>query len=231
MRPPASLLTAAAVLIWCSACAAPSLALAQDALRGKRLYHDIGRLNGAGVSCIDCHGGIPGALHGLGKAANNPSAIDYAINAVHQMTPLRDRVSAQDMADLAAYIGAPQTPSPDLRIETSGPAANAYTKERLTFRPGDSAIVRITNAGALPLTLLSGPEISGRHASVFTIAPASGHSNCSAGISIPTGGSCAITLMFTAPAGRELNTASFGVRHDWIGGRTSIALIGLNGSN
>jgi len=203
-------------------------AFAQDALRGKRLYHDIGRLNGAGVSCIDCHGGIPGALHGIGKAANNPAAIDYALGAIQQMTPLRGRVSQQDMADLAAYIGAPQTPSPDLRIETSGPAASAYTAERLEFRPGDRSIVRFSNAGNLPLQLLSPPAISGPDADAFTLAA----SDCHAGMTLRPGMSCTVDITFRRPGSNptSLRSARLGIRHDWIRGEIAVALLGRTGT-
>ena len=40
-------------------------ALGQDALRGKRLYHEVGRLSGAGVSCTFmtmCPAPLPSAL-------------------------------------------------------------------------------------------------------------------------------------------------------------------------
>lgn len=200
---------------------------AQDALRGKRLYHDIGSLNGAGVSCIDCHGGIPGALHGLGKAANNPAAIDYALNVIQQMTPLRGRVSTQDMADLAAYIGAPHTPSPDLRIETSGPAASAYTAERLEFRPGDRGMVRFSNAGSLPLQLLSPPAISGPDADAFTLAA----SDCRTGMALGPGMSCTVDITFHRPASNStsLRSARLGIRHDWIRGEVAVALLGRTG--
>ena len=76
-----------ALLLVCLALAAvTSPALGQDALRGKRLYHEVGRLNGAGVSCIDCHGGVPGALDGLGRVAGDPARIAYAIGTVAGMT-------------------------------------------------------------------------------------------------------------------------------------------------
>jgi len=200
--------------------------LAQDALRGKRLYHDIGPISGAGVSCIDCHGGIPGALHGIGKAANNPAAIDYALNVIQQMTPLRGRVSQQDMADLAAYIGAPHTPSPDLRIETSGPAANRFTAERLEFRPGDRSVVKFTNTGRLPLQLQSAPAISGPDAGTFFIAA----SDCRAELTLGPGMSCSVDITFrpAPPASNStsLRSARLGISHDWIRGEVAVALLG-----
>jgi len=202
-------------------------AFAQDALRGKRLYHDIGRINGAGVSCIDCHGGIPGALHGIGKAAHNPAAIDYAVHAIQQMTPFRGRVSKQDMVDLAAYIGAPHTPSPDLRIETSGAAANRFTAERLEFRPGDRSVVKFTNTGHLPLLLQSAPAISGPDAGAFFIAA----SDCRAGTALEPGMSCTVDIGFRPPPpnSTRLRTARLGMNHDWIRGEVAVALLGRAG--
>jgi cytochrome c553 len=203
-------------------------ALAQDALRGKRLYHDIGRLSGAGVSCIDCHGGIPGALHGLERAAGNPDHIAYALGAVQQMTPLRGRVSAQDRADLAAYIALPRVASPEPRLTTAGPAANAYSAERLEFpdaRAGTTSpksAVRLTNQGAMPLLLLSAPALDGPDAAQFAIVA----TDCTAGLSLAAGQTCGLEIVFTPRGPAGLRSASAGLSHDWIGGGFRVALIG-----
>jgi hypothetical protein len=80
----------------CLLVAAP--ADAQDALNGKRLYLDVSRVRGAGTNCVDCHGGLPGGLFGIGRAANDAAAVERAIGAIPQMTPLRGRLSARDYA-------------------------------------------------------------------------------------------------------------------------------------
>ncbi|MFM9970869.1 MAG: c-type cytochrome, partial [Burkholderiales bacterium] len=115
-------------------CLLANAAVAQDALRGKRIYHDGGRLNGAGISCVDCHGGVPGALHGINRAARNPTAIEYALGAISQMSRLRGHLTKADIQDLAAYLAQPLVASPRLAVSTKGPAANSYTTERLEFR-------------------------------------------------------------------------------------------------
>ena len=101
MRPPARWPAVALVLVFMAPAAA------QDALRGKRLYLDTARVTGAPVSCVDCHRALPPGLFGIGSAANNPAIIANALNSIPQMAPLRGRLTAADIADVAAYIGNP----------------------------------------------------------------------------------------------------------------------------
>lgn len=193
---------------------------AQDALRGKLLYHDVGRLSGAGVSCVDCHGGVPGALHGLGKAANDPAAIAYALGIVPQMTPLRGRLTDTDRIDIAAYVAMPMVPSPDLRRTTRGPAASPYNDQRLEFAGAGASSVHLTNAGAIGLRLESAPAISGPAAADFIV----GATDCRIGILEP-GQSCSVAIEFT-PRGPGLRTAALTIAHGWIGGGMALGLIG-----
>jgi cytochrome c553 len=203
-------------------------AAAQDALRGKQLYQDVGRLRGSGVSCVDCHGGFPGALSGLGKAAGDPTAIAYAIGAIQQMAPLRGRVTPEDMADIAAFLSAPSIPSPEPRLTTSGPAASPYSSERLEF-PELSAghvtppsTIRLANLGAAPLKLLSAPDLSGPAAAQF----ASAATDCAAGATLAMQQSCAIEIVFRPEGEPGLRAAALGLKHDWIRGGFNVALIG-----
>jgi len=203
-------------------------AQAQDALAGKRLFHDVDRIRGTGISCVECHGGLPGGLHGIGKAAGNPSALDYAINAVPQMAPLRGRLSVRDLEDLAAYIAQPDVPGPDLRIFIQAADAAPVASERLNFPPGASGTpsphgtVRLSNLGRLGVELLSAPALDGPDAGQFEIIA----SHCRAGMALSPAQSCDITVRFR-PVGRAgLRSASLGVRHDWLRGGTHVALIG-----
>lgn len=218
-----------AFLLACLALPAAVLpALGQDALRGKRLYHDVGRLSGAGVSCIDCHGGLPGALHGLGRVADNPARIDYAIGAIEAMRPLRGRLTAQDMADIAAYVARPSVPSPEPRVATSGPAASLYSSDRLEFAGAGatSGKVHLSNTGVVALRLIAGPLLDGEHAAQFAIT----QSTCDAGLILRQDESCAVTIAFRADTELAPRTAAYlavlRLAHDWIGAGANIALIG-----
>jgi len=203
-------------------------ALAQDALRGKWLYQDVGRLSGAGVSCIDCHGGLPGALHGMGKVAGNPAAIAYALGAISPMTPLRGHLTERDMADIAAYVAYPAVPSPEPRITTAGPAATPYTADRLEFAAAPDgtssppSTVRLTNAGALPLRLAAAPALAGPAAEQFAITA----TDCAAGTILAQQQSCAVDIVFHPKGDPGLRAASLGLAHDWILGGVNVALIG-----
>ena len=201
---------------------------AQDALRGKLLYHDVGRQSGAGVSCIDCHGGVPGALHGLGKVANNPAAIDYAIGAVLQMTPLRGRLSARDFADIAAYVSSPAVASPEPRVSASGPAASPYASDRLEFFDVEAGsttpptTLSLANQGKVALQIGSNALITGPDAAQFAIAV----DDCRAGQALEAGQACTVTIVFRPEGLRGLRTATLRLAHDWIHGGFNVPLIG-----
>lgn len=202
--------------------------IAQDALRGKLLYHDIGRLSGAGVSCIDCHGGLPGALHGLGKVANNPAAIDYAIGAVQQMTPLRGQLTEQDYADIAAYVATPTVASPEPSIGARGPAASPYSRDRLEFpaAPAGStsppSILSLANRGQIALRISTNAVITGPDAAQFSIVATS----CRADQILQAGDVCTVTIIFRPDGVQGLRTATLHIAHDWIHGGFNVPLIG-----
>ncbi len=197
-------------------------------LRGKQLYLDGGRLVGTGVSCVDCHGDVIGSAFALGKAANNPAAIDYAINAVPQMARSRGRYTTKDMQDLATYVGNPSVPSPDLRLQTFGAAANSFSAERLDFGAqivgSASAIstVRIANAGQLGLRIVNSATLTGTDAAQFELIS----SDCRSDLILQNQQSCEVSVSFRAVGAAGLRTASIFVAHDWIRGGVNVALIG-----
>lgn len=206
----------------------PESSEAPSGLRGKLLYLDGGRIVGTGVSCVDCHGDVVGSAFPLGKAANNPAAIDYAINAVPQMARSRGRYTAKDLLDLATYIGDPSVASPDLRLQTIGAAANPFTAERLEFgsqTQGSStpaSTVRLNNVGQLALRIQDGPVLGGSDASQFELV----YSDCRRDLVLQSQQSCDVSVSFRAIGPAGLRTASITVAHDWIRGGVSIALIG-----
>jgi hypothetical protein len=198
------------------------------ALRGKRLFLDGGRIVGTGVSCVDCHGDVVGSAFALGKAANNPAAIDYAINAIPQMARSRGRYSAQDLSDLATYIGEPNVASPDVRLFTSGAAANPYSNGRLEFGAiavGARSIVskvRIVNAGQIALQITAIPALAGSDEAQFELLA----TDCQAGRTLQFQQNCELTIAFVPTGLPGPRSASVGVAHDWVGGVDNVALLG-----
>jgi mono/diheme cytochrome c family protein len=199
--------------------------VAQDALAGKRLYLDAARLRGTGVSCVDCHGGLPGGAFGIGRSANDPTAVERAVNSIPQMTPFRGRLQASDYADLAAFIGRPDVPSPLMRTTTSGPAARGA--KRLQYEAqvvgSTSAVSRwqLTNDGAVALRLTGPVLLRGEHAADFAAVA----SDCTAGRTLAAGATCSVELAFR-PQSAGARRAAAAVPHDWIGGETALALLG-----
>lgn len=203
-------------------------AQAQDALRGKRLYLDADRIVGTGISCVDCHGGLPGGAFGIGKAANAPDVIERAVNAIGPMAPFRTRLNAQDYTDLAAFIGNPGVPSPDLRVTTTGPAGGASTADRIDFGavpPGATSNVgsmQLVNLGQLPLQLTGLPRLVGADPSDFIVLG----SDCRAPSTLQPQQACRIDLAFRPLSGSGPRSAAVQIDHDWIDGVTALALLG-----
>lgn len=203
-------------------------ASAQNALRGKRLYLDAARIVGSGVSCIDCHGGLPGGVFGIGRAANDPGLIQYAVGAVPAMQPLRGRLTAEDVADLAAYIGDPGVDSPGLQLTTHSPDGMGGRPDRIEFGAvevgGDSGVatLRITSAGALPVTLTGAPEVLNDDAMAFAIDDTS----CRAGMAMAPGASCTVDVVMRPVAAADFLAARLVVAHDWVYGIAAVALLG-----
>jgi mono/diheme cytochrome c family protein len=199
-----------------------------NALRGKRLYLDGGRIVGTGVSCVDCHGDVVGSAFGLGKAANSPAAIDYAINAIPQMARARGRYSAQDLIELAAYIGEPNVASPDVRLLTSGAAANPYTSARLEFgvitlgAKSSTSKIRIVNAGQIALNIAALPTLAGPDTAQFELLA----TDCQAGLTLQFQQACELTIAFVPTGLPGPRSASVGITHDWVRGVDNVALIG-----
>jgi cytochrome c553 len=203
-------------------------AAAQDALRGKRVYLDTARVVNASVSCVDCHRALPPGLFGIGRAANNPAIVANALSTIPQMTPLRGRLSAQDIADVAAYIGNPGVPSPTLRVSAQSPAGTE-SGDRLDFgailpsQTSARGTVRLANDGALPLQLTSNVRIVGPSMAEYALVD----SSCTATATLAAGQSCEIGITFRpAPGSAGMRSAAVQVDHDWVGGTAAIALLG-----
>lgn len=206
----------------------PPSVCAQDPLRGKRLYLDTARMTGSPVSCVDCHGGMPRGLFGIGRAADDAHAVARALSSVPQMIPLRGRLSASDVADVASYLARPDVQSPSLKVVAKAPAV-AATTDRLAFgstRPGQRSIaatVRLVNEGVLAMGLESAARIVGPDAADFLIASAS----CGSGTRLGPGGACEMAVLFQPTPGRSgLRTAALQVDHDWVGAMVGVALLG-----
>jgi cytochrome c553 len=208
----------------------PPSVSAQDALTGKRLYLDAGRLRSAGVSCVDCHGGLPGGAFGIGRAANDAAAVERAVSSIPQMAPFRGRLTGSDFADLAAYIGRPSVPSPSLRSATSGPATTT-SANRLDFgsftlsaqaERSASSRWHLVNDGAVGLRIDSGPQLRGEHPQDFQIVA----TDCEPQRMLVAGAACSVDLAFRPDAISGVRRAVVFVTHDWVGGEAALALEG-----
>lgn len=205
--------------------AAAGPAAAQDALAGKRLYLDAARVRATGISCVDCHGALPGGAFGIGRSANDAVAVERAVNSIPQMTPFRGRLLGTDYADLAAFIGRPDVPSPQVRSTTFGPAARG--PERLQFAAPAAGTAsapsrwQIANDGAVPMRITGAVTLRGAAAADFTVTA----TDCTAGRTLGPGESCGVDLAFRPTESGE-RVAAAAVPHDWVRGETALALQG-----
>ncbi len=201
---------------------------AQDALRGKRLYLDAATLVGSGVSCVDCHGGLPRGAFGIDSAAGDPAAVERAIASITEMTPFRGRLAAADFVDLAAYIADPAVASPAARVTTWLPSGAAGADDRIAFGELDVddapavAALGLTSTGQQALTITADAEVAGPDADQFSI----GANDCRAGTVLAPGRSCRIELRFAPVGTAGPRFARVRVAHDWVSSPAAVALLG-----
>lgn len=212
-------------------CASRSAPADGDALHGKRLYFDAARITGSGISCVDCHGGLPGGLYGIGRAADQPMLIENAVASVPAMTPLRGRLAPHDFVDLAAYIADPSVPSPDVAVTVRLPGGVAHVALRIDVgtawpdRDEVTAEVQFGNAGQVPVTLTGPVELDGSDAGEFALSDG----GCIAPITLAAGQACDYQLAFRPRGAFGTRTARLRVPHDWVQGFTAVALVGTAG--
>jgi mono/diheme cytochrome c family protein len=196
---------------------ATQAAYAADALHGKSLY-----LNGppGAVACASCHGPTPANnVNGILAAANQPSVISsaFAANLGGMGTLFNGKLSAADLADLAAFIGNPNV--------VAAPAAS-LTPASLTFSGANigqnsgplAATLSNTGNAALDIGTIS---IGGAAAGDFSL----GGGSCANGASIAAGASCTVQASFT-PTAAGARTATLTVTHNATGGSSAVALSG-----
>jgi mono/diheme cytochrome c family protein len=142
---------AALGLLWV-ACAAG----AQDATRGAGLYLQLPGV----ASCVSCHG--PDLLanrNGFLRAADNPQALQKALNAVGVMGYLKPVLGETEVADLAAFLGRVAPLASGEAALQVWPLTAEFGKVGFGFGGGEQ-VVWIRNRGTLPLNLTP-PQVVG----------------------------------------------------------------------
>lgn len=174
-------------------------ASAQNAAAGK-LYYETPVM---GATCAEagCHGPNPLAnTRNVRAGANNPAAILNAVDTRPQMAVYRGRITAQNAADLAAYIAnpaaagpAPTTPNPPTADGTTLTFGQTQVgTPNMTPMP---ASVTITNPGMTAL-MITGIAVGGANASEFTPA-----GTCvGAAVTVNAGQTCTLTASFLPTA-------------------------------
>ncbi len=189
---------------------APSSWPAGNALNGKPIYPT--SCEGAG-----CHTGTSNAsdiFRKVGNGANNPTLINNAILSGKMRNATLLALTAQQMADIAAYLGNPN-------VTATAPAA-AASPTSLSFvattvgATSASQIVTLTNGGTAAL----GP-ITFSATGAFTVTPGT----CTSGGSVAAGGSCTVNVAFR-PTITGAASGTLTLAHNASPATTSVALSG-----
>lgn len=184
---------------------ATSLAWAQNAVVGKQLYLNT---NGAPLSCGSgtCHGPDPTARIKKIQNGTTGAAILSAIANVSEMRFLANApytVSAQQAADIAAYIANPAAANGPT-ISLSGTTLTFGSTQLAVTNPTSTpASITLTNTGGAALTI-TGIAKGGANASEFTAT-----GSCAGGaVTVNPGATCTIGAAFT-PMTAGTRTATF----------------------
>jgi hypothetical protein len=209
MRTTNRLATAINVALGSALVLASSVALAQNAVRGKQLYENT---NGAPLSCATataCHGLDPNQDLNKIKNGTSAAAIQAAIATVPVMNFLSAFLtSATDRADIAAYIVNPAAASLPT-VTASGTSLTFGSTQVATNNSAPTpASITLTNSGAATLNI-TGIAVSGTNAADFT----------------PTG-TCVGAAVAVAPAATCTLSATF--RPGAIGTRTATLTVQSN---
>lgn len=179
-----------------------------NALAGKAIYP---------ADCLICHTGTSNATDRYGKVgngANNPGLINLAIlNGTMTNTVLR-ALTAQQIADIAAYLGNPDV-SPTAPIAAASPTSLAFASTTVGATSA-SKTVTLSNTGSAALGPI-GFSVSGP----FAVLPGT----CKAGGSVAAGASCTVTVSFK-PVAAGAATGKLTFAHNATPTTTAVALSG-----
>jgi hypothetical protein len=140
------------------------------------------------------------------------------------MAVYRGRITAQNAADLAAYIANPAAAVADAMVSASGAMlAFGQTQIGVTNTAPMPASITITNTGTGPL-MIAGVARAGANATEFTAAG----SCIGASVTVAAGGTCTLSATFT-PAAAGSRTATFTLQSNAASNPT-VTLTGMAGT-
>lgn len=191
--------------------AVASSAGAQNAVRGKQVYEVT---NAAPLTCANpaCHGVNPLTNLNNVRVGVAPARITTAIGttatngSVPTMRFLFPFISAQDAADLAAYIANPAAANAPAITLSATSLSFASTQIGATNSVATPASITLTNTGGAALTI-TGITRTGTNATEFV----AGGTCVGASVSVAVGATCTITGSFT-PAAAGARSAMFNLQ-------------------
>ncbi|MES2888546.1 MAG: choice-of-anchor D domain-containing protein [Pseudomonadota bacterium] len=180
-------MAAAGLSLWMASAAhavspAPATWPTGDAVRGKVIYND---------NCSGCHLDVSGGLNqgiqniARGRGAAGPSIINTALLTRPQMMVLEPTLTAQNIADISAYLTNPSLGGIPVSSGTASPNNLNFPLTEV----GSSSSATVTFTAAVGPVTLSALSVS---PSIYTITGGT----CAVNLVVPAGGSCTVVLSF-----------------------------------
>jgi trimeric autotransporter adhesin len=186
-----------------------------NAVNGKPLFTSI---------CLSCHTGVTNETdqYGVvGNGANRPALINGAIlNGTMNNAALR-ALTAQQLSDIASYLGNPGA-STGAPVITVSPTTLTFNQTSGTTSANQTVVVGNTGNAALAISNIA---IAGAQANEFAVA-ATG--TCTA--SVAAGANCTVQVNFK-PTASGSRTATLVVSHNGAGSPSNVVLNGTASSS
>lgn len=195
-------------------------AWAADPVRGKQLYNTTPGGSGRNCATSSCHGTDPTRdINNVLKGANNPSAIQSAINDnAGGMGIYRSSLSSIDVADIAAYIGNPTAANAPSAVLS--PTSLSFGSVQLGQQSATQTVtVRNGGTAALQMTAIA------TGSSDFPLAGGT----CSTATAVAAGASCTVLLKFQ-PQAAGSRSGTLSITHNAAGSPSKVALSGTGTS-
>jgi hypothetical protein len=202
---------------------APTTWPAGDAWTGKALYLAPSTAYAGNLSCGagNCHGSAgtnaTDPLGKVGRGANNPALINNAILSGKMTNAWLKAMTAQQLADVAAFIGNPAVTGPISAPKAALSVASLAFGSATVGAASAAQTVTLSNSGTAPLTLTSLVSSS----TAFKITGGT----CSAGGSVAAAATCTVTMTFN-PVAAGTASGTLTIAHNASPTTSTVALSG-----
>lgn len=203
---------------------APSTWPTGNAWNGKSLYATPTTAYASYQSCAGCHGSAgtnSGDPYGkLSKGVNKPATINNAILNGTMTNAWLKAMSAQNLADVAAFLANPSVSGPSAApVASVSPASLSFSQALGGSTAAQTVTVGNTGTAALVLGSIT---LAGAQAGDYAVASGG---TCASGASIAVGANCTLRIVFT-PAATGARSATLAIAHNAAASPSNVTLNG-----